>query len=803
MLYNIPSQISTEKDKVHTKVELWVEFNNLPSQANSRRYSNTADRILVDSGSDGVVSGGTYFSAASAELQTDNSYYLDIIEIVTNAEEEEIFSINSDTACVLNGSLTNGSSLSWRLWHIRRDNLMKNATINIGVKMNELVNGLSSTGNTAFSLVPFSTEMESAFIGSLDIIDADIDMWFKFNDGTTEELSDSMRIFRGRLSEWSVTNNIMSFKVDHKEEDLAKIPGTLLKDVYDFYEGPAEYACQIQFGDFNWNNDFQYYADWGEYNLAPMIWVGKDIENNLDVYHVACHDMTNIPTTTNYEENIFATGNDYNDPWAFIYVEGHWCPCSLAFGEEATVYNSTNCCYITVDDAINRGFTQAGFFMHKLTDQYTTGTTAALSNDVAGWANCVDGRSTTTDSTSDDESLSLQTTDESTIGPLKRTDSRTIYLVASFGTIDVTGGNPRLRIYDKAAEGLQASLTLQGGMSNSTQYISLASVTNINSYFFNIGGGGTGSHCEVKNVTVWDPLHSDYNQNLLVNPIIYTRAQGRNYSSQWIGLTGSRKTAGALITNPSDAFESLLWDDLGFIGQTSTNDGKIETQSFEDVEDIFSTASINVCGSIYEQQDAWTLLKAICRMFNFNLSYTMFRRWRLHFPQAAEYDFESSGSGTPNNEDIFTDEDTKNNAGVYDQHPIVKNSFQLLRSNKNEKYNRLDVGYGRVDGQYRGSVTTGSGKTYTINNFLISDFTNATNLRNLLDGWLLASKAIVKFETWFNACTHELGDIINVRHDWLSDAMLDATVNTQKWMIIEKNFKWRPPFISIKAIELL
>jgi len=803
MLYSVPAQITTEQFKQGYKILLLVDFSELPGTNNYRRFSN-GGKWIRETGTDGVVTGNNYFSSATAKFLQWNTKEDDEL-FIDGTWDTDIASLNSDTAAGLDDYAANGSGLDWILYHRVYDSLRKNMRLSVNVKMPELINGMSSIGSANVQLVDFRGTIALRLLSDPEIIGTEVNVWLQFDDGTAYDYDDAVNIYSGIISSYNQKQNTLTVKLKNKELDLGKLPATLLGDTYSFYAGPSGYTEQIQFGDFNWANDFQYWAEWNEHRLAAVIYSGRDVPADLDHFHVANHDMTEFPTGTNFKEMITATSNDYNPPWAFIRVENSWCPFRLGSTETFVMTNSESENSFTRDDAGALSYTIDPFIMHHLTAEWSTGTNI-YNNDVAGFANCIDGDSTTTDAITGTENLSVQTIDRTNLGQLDHDGSRTIYWLVSFGAIDVTGA-PRLRVYDVATSSLQVSLTLQGGMADTSQHVQVFSATDPDDYFVNVGGSSGGAYVVVKNITVWDTIPSDFDQDLLSNPVFYSRGQGRNYSSVWTGLSGSRKTSGNLIENPADAIESILRDDLGYTGiyngNPDTTKDKIECeQSFDDTFDIFNAVSIAACGSIYQQQDAEVLLKQICKMFNFNLNFTMLRRWRLDFPQAAGLDFENSASGTPDADDIFTDDESVV-GGFFSNHPILKGSFQYNRTKGNEKYDALTIRYGRDVGTFLSSVTVGSGKTLTLNNFLISDSTNATALRDLLDDWVLTSKALVSFKTWYNAIHYEIGDAINIQHAAMRDDMVDATVATQKWMILEKTIHWHPPHITVKAIELV
>jgi hypothetical protein len=810
MLYTIPAEITNNKDKVYTKIDLWVEFLDLPAQTQARRYGNNTDQLYIEGASDGVVV-GNYFSSASANFDSRNTKGGDKIDISGDGEYI-VASTNSDTALTLTDLPTPGSGLTWQSEHIRDDNLSKGVTLNVSVKIPELINGFSSIGSCGFRLTPFRAEIRGEILASPEIIGTEVIIWFKFDAGATPDIDNSVKIFRGTIYDWDENRDVMNIKIKNKEENLLSIPNTSLKESYPYYIGGNNgWARPIQFGDFNWNNDLQYWAEWKESALAIVPWLGYDGDQEHNIFFIADHVMENVPTATDFEETSVMTTSDkiYTPGYMFGRIGNYWA--SLGWpgaAPTAVVTNSSGCSYITISGKGDAGVNTMDSFVMLGSPgaEYATGTTATYENDIVAWAKCVDGDSTTSTDVPFTQYLSVHDLDLTNLGGLRRIATHTIYVAFSIGSVTITGGNPRLEVYDKSSESLQDSRSVGSGDADETHWLSFT-VTNtedINDYFFTVyGGAGTPATIEIKNITIWMTTSTDFEWNWTIDPYMYIRAQGREFSSAWIGLTGSRRTSGALIENPADVIESILWDDQGYIGQTSSNDGKIETQSFDDVRDIFNTAGVDACGTILTQSSGEEVLKSICRMFNMSLSFTQFRRWRLHFPQAAGYNFTNSGSGTPDDQDIFTDVDIVTNQ-EYTRHPIVKKSLVVRRSKSQEKYGTVVIRYGRLgDGSYFGTVSVGSGKSITLSNFLLNDSVNAAAFRDLVDGWLQNSKTTAIFNTWHNAVTHEIGDIINIRHGDINDAMLNATEVTQKWMIIDNTFKWRPPYIQIKAIELI
>jgi hypothetical protein len=201
-------------------------------------------------------------------------------------------------------------------------------------------------------------------------------------------------------------------------------------------------------------------------------------------------------------------------------------------------------------------------------------------------------------------------------------------------------------------------------------------------------------------------------------------------------------------------------------------------------------------------QDKRSFLSDFCEAFNISLVKNILGNYRINIPIASAYNFSSSGTGTPGNEDIFTDTDVLL-SGIYSQHPILQRSLKLERSDASNVYGRVKLWYFTLGDDFIRYTLTGTNVTVEIFNPFIADSTSAAGLLAAIDQWLLNQKWMIRFTTFYNAIAHEIGDIINIRHSDLDDNILPwGSVNTQKWMIIRITHKWHPNTIEITAIEL-
>ena len=73
---------------------------------------------------------------------------------------------------------------------------------------------------------------------------------------------------------------------------------------------------------------------------------------------------------------------------------------------------------------------------------------------------------------------------------------------------------------------------------------------------------------------------------------------------------------------------------------------------------------LTVSCSIIKQVDWLVLLKELCKSFSFSLSYNFQGNWYAFQAVASYNDFPDSGSGTPNDEDIFTSTDSHTATGA-------------------------------------------------------------------------------------------------------------------------------------------
>jgi len=139
---------------------------------------------------------------------------------------------------------------------------------------------------------------------------------------------------------------------------------------------------------------------------------------------------------------------------------------------------------------------------------------------------------------------------------------------------------------------------------------------------------------------------------------------------------------------------------------------------------------------------------------------------------------------------------------IYVQHPFLKKSFNISRSSANLKFPRVKVQYKKTINDYLADVSSGTGDEKLISNPYIGGSVGANYFLNIIKAAIQSQHYVCSFVTFSNAIGLEIGDIINIQHDYLNNNMLNANVTTQKWMVFSISIKWHPFHIKIFAIEL-
>lgn len=788
-MLTLPSEITNNKNLVAIKPILLVEFaSGLNYWIASQEYD-----LVIDSGT-GMMSDGTGIIGDTDGMWQMNGYEAGHHRIRVNGTDCAIVSVIDDEFLETNPVIPyNAGTLTWALYAPYEDLIKHGIGQILDTSINEGVNSLGSVAQVTLSLTGWQSNLRADLIGSApDLTESEVNLYLKLNT-TNCDFANAVKFYSGRVADYNIKRDIMSLKLKSQADAFGNIPENKVIFTYPAFAGGGNLCLPYQYGDFNWDINHLYWSGHTG-NYAQMICIGKNSDGNL-LFYIADHAMNQMRTTS----TDYADANCY-DAYMFVYANG------MFFRLKPTIVsyqNSAAGAWITVSAfAVSGDYT----FLH-FTDDYTA-------NTMTDWANACDGNAATqVGPIIYDDALKIQTLVdyngnanwESGFGlNSSSTDSVYVGFVCSFGSVGIDGDATSFQLQlEKSSGSLITSMTVTGVDSSTVKKnsvdakISISELKNCHlDTFLNYSSDPGTSNMYVKEVLVIArPVEViDWFQYFLDNPTsAFLRCEGKEYSGTW----GARKTSGNLIENPVDILESILRDRYSITS--------IDTANFDDAYDFFNGASIKACFSLIQSQDGVSFLKQYCEAFNLSLVKNILGNWRVLFPKASIYNFSSSGTGTPGNEDIFTDTDSLS-LSVYAQHPILNSSFELSRTDPNSTYVSLIIEYKSIDDSLTASTSTdsgGAGKLITLENPYISQLVSAVAFRGYLATWHFNQKWVANFSTFYNAIAHEIGDIINIRHDDLNDAMLPwGSVNTQKWMIIRDSYKWHPNIIEIIAIEL-
>ncbi len=789
-MLTLPAEITNNKNKIAIRPILLIEFIDLDYHISSRAYD-----LEVGNGSDGVTDGSETFIAASATFQTWNMKNLDKIDI--GGTDFIVDTITDENEMELSSVYPPDADLNWIAYNSYISDIDKGHSGGLTASIPILGGGFGSVSDYSIRLLHWEITLREEIVGSSpDLRGSNVKVYIKFDIFGSDEKTDALVLFKGQIADYNIVKDKMVLKFKAIQPVLTDlIPSSLLRDSY-HGRGDDTLAVPIQFGDFapnrlHWKNAIETYA------MCPYVGITDD---GYYKFAVSDHMMNEMPTGTDLIEITSSTDTTGHNPSIVGFLNNHFfklTPTAI----DSIVNTSTDGAHFIVED-------------FEPTDMifYFVPTAEQQNNTATDWANAIDGDSTTHADVQNDGTAVM--VDESPTGAIKigppapyaGSGQCSCRVVVSIGTVIITDPDND-HLYAAVISGTSAIGGYHAGSQieiteSDADSILVGPLTFSGVDIDNVGVGvwGEGSSnvatCEIKSVMVMvyvNPnslLDDDFAANYLEPyPYVFIKAKGKEYSGTW----DTRKTAGNLIENPADMVEALLRDE---VGSTNTD---IDMDSFDDINGIMGL--VNACCTLYQRYQAKNLLNDMCRAFAFSLNWNAAEQWRLTTPYATGMYFASSGTDSPNDEDIFTDSDTLVNE-VYTNHPIVRRSMQLSRSPENSAYDKLTLNYADVFGVFLNSVSTGSGKNKDIDNKYISDGSSATALIGMLDNIYLNQHWLAKFDTWYNALAHEVGDVINIRHGTVNDDMLDSTENAQKWIVYKIKQGWHPAWATVYAMEL-
>lgn len=763
-MITLPSQIDDNKNNIAVKPIVIIDFIDLAYHIANREIWLES----IDSSNDGVTS-GTTFTSASASFITSGIGVGDRIFIATFLTYYEIASIVSETELTVTSSFAaNSSSLLWKVDKYCNDKIKKNSNILSSSSIPELMNQVGSVGNITLQLVDYRETLRSSIIGtSPDLTNSRVNIYVKLDIDGVHNFGNCIQIAKGTISAYSIESDIMRINIKGLLPGLNRVPELLATE--------ESISKPIHYGNFNYGIPGHLFGNQGQhYILAPLvIW---DADAGLAKYQIAGHEMADLPDFSTDVSDI----NEGQTTKIFcvrdkrlVHLDGN--------NSGNTLVNNSSEAYVLLNIATD---VDAYLWLRFLEEGDL--------NDCADFAYAMDGL-LSTEALIDNSNpfLELKTTNAGELSENQlQGGSSGIFLQVKFGTI--TGTNSFRTVISDGVDTANNNIS----STNSNNYVTYTvhancnSFTEIDNWTFGIEQVTAGQICNVEQmwlIVVVQPFDSS-------DRYLYMSGRGRMAGSTWGGRKGA---AGLVLEYAPEVIESLLRHEWGF------GDDDFDGDSFDEVTAFMtSTKFILTAGSIWNQQDAYSLLDEICKIHNLCLFYSLAdNKWKLFYPHKDVKEFAVSGTSTPAAGDIFTDTDTIS-SGAFVNHPIKKGTFKLKRSSESQRYKKLIINALRNHEGYTTQVETGSGKEIILNNWLLKGDLETTRSRNLLDDWLLTQKYIASFTTGFSAIGHEIGDEINIRHNDLNDDMLNMTVNTQKWIIIDIGFKWKPLGIEIEAIEL-
>ena len=770
-MLTLSAEVTAAKDKISVSPILLIEFADL-----NYRIASKYIELQRGTGTDGVVAGTTAFSSATATFETWNYKAGDSINI-SGFGANVIASVDSENELTLTTPITNDTGYTWYGFQPWEDLILGDSKVSYDTTIPEMINSLGSIGSITLTIVDWRATLRAAIVGSSpNLTDSEVHIYVKFGSTgawLTDLLSNAVKIFSGTVSTYNIHKDKITLSLVTDLPAMPKLPQVVLAQ-------KERIGRPIQYGDFNWAIDPRWWGTGANYYAMCRL-VSWDDDTFIARYYIAGHEMNQVPA---------AIHSDYRNAYAFVVRDGHYLHVQAP--SAATFTNGASAAY--VDVAFSAGVPLSGIAAYL----FLAPTALEASNTASNGGRAIDGLQTTfayIDAVNPKLSVETFGFDQLLDCELYSTAPvSSLGLHVYFGGVEADTDEIRVRITDGT---YTADTLIETAYSDAwhlfpfpTSPPTAVTLADLEGYRIEIEVLADGN-AEIYNVLVRARMQ-DVTQE---DEYLYLRCMGREFSGTW----NSRKTSGNPIFFPTDVIESLLRDEGSFA------DANIDMTSFDLVTTYFnSTLSVQAAGSMYDIKNASTWLEEIARIWNVCLFYNVSdNKWKIKYPRAAANVFSTSGTDTPAALDIFTDTDVIT-SGVYTSHPIKRGTFKTLRTDIAQYHEIFTMYYKLNHGGYLGEKKSGTtGREYSSEHFMLGYVTDVNTFFGNIDDWILRQKWIVTFDTFYNAVDHEIGDIINIRHNDLNNDMLESTVNEQKWMIIAVKLNWRPNTINIKAIELV
>ena len=842
-------------DSVVSETELALD-SSPPTKANADWSINLG---ISKSGADAGVGAGGDWSMPSATWITWNIQPGEIVTI--NLIEYVVDSVFSETEIFTTPNFPGGSNLSWGWSQTTYPSLIKKGfTLPITGRVSEQSNTLGSVGGLTVTLLDWIGTLRNRVIGTVpDLTDYDIDAYLIL-DINDPHIDNRLLVYQGKVSHWTVEDDAL--KINSKNEDpvAGSFPQSLLSDDNITTLAAEGTTKPLQYGEMLYNVNLRWTALILDQALAVcpvhiktnyLILPFGNTGYYTWIIWISDHEVANVHDYATWAE-LIPNGSPF-----YVLRDNEYCEVRISdsFQDgDITISNTAAGCYATVEFSyfsvwIYRPLLAAGganlctTTFGNAIDGYTatdcwvgTGGEATILHLVnTNFSNIVENEPYFYDDTDDQYQVELWVA----YGAITNSDN----------TIEWTDGTTTWseQIPAGDANGWTVyDLNIHG--------MDWPNMTTLNALEVEFNKGGIGSsYVRVKHVCV-----SLRVQDVKDEKYVYWRIDGRKFSGTW----GGRRTADTTITNSVDMIESIIRDEFGASVDTDSFDelkaawGSVVCKAslyksmdwrafIGDICTAFHVSlNYNMTGGTWfiSQQRAsfydfavsgtGTALRkdiytddnndlvypdeaqgtdgVIAATTNFSSATATFQTWGVAAGDNILIDDIYYIVNTVTGETTLTITVAGSNGTAktwsiagYQYNPIKKGSFGLRRTSHTDRHDSLVINLDKSHIGYLDQKGTASGDVLTLNNQYISTGAAGTALLNIIDDIVLNQRSIVDFVTFFNAIGLEIGDLINVRHSALSDSMLNATVNTQKWMVIGIGITWHPAEIKITAIELL
>lgn len=785
-MLTIPTEIQNNKDKIYHKVLALFDIPELKFRVGSKKVL-----LELNSGNDGSVDlliDDKVFKSLTGNFVTLGIKANDVIIISGNSYT--VNSVSSETELITNESIsTDGNNQQWSIKSYFLDKIKNSTNISINESLNELINSFISSNSMTIDLIDWDY-LKTNLIGSNpDLRGKKVNFYFKY-DSNDDKLSSALLVFTGQITNYSSFKKEMKIVCKTINEIDTKLPKlSLVDNEPDAIKNSqnSNWGIPIQFGEFGYFENPIYYADKTTDKYAICLFAGVNSNTGKSKWVLSDREFDLVPSAT------YLMNNLYDNQFIFQLIGGKYVGFSRSIMSDMVVTNNpTDGCFLEFTHREDVDGNPLGDAMIIPYSEYSI-TDPNWDNRVTNYQNSIDGDASTYSIVNSSEYiLNVWKFDYQHLTEVNYSNPNNVVCTAIVSLRNITlnsGDTATLYLRNGSTILKQLSLTT----SNANSIISLTTDVGagfndtVDAQYLNIAIKTTGSTAsiEVKNIvaTIECKLlkRSD-------NQYLFVRSRGQEYSSSWNG----RKAAGNSIMNPIDIIEALLRD-YGSI----TN---INESSFDEISSLFST--IKCSSTIFNLKDFGDYLNDLCKNFGVSLIRSASGKWSITAPNNSR-NFTSSGLGSPNNSDLFTENETLNQSNEFNENIILYDTFKISRSNKNDIFDKITIQHTKLFETYFSNKSSGSGdKDLILKNDHIGSQTEAQQLLNIIANWFKKQKFIIEFKSSMGSIAFESGDIVNIRSNNLTDQMLSSLVNDQKWLIFYLSKNYDKLIFNFKAIEL-